>query len=286
MTASAKVWFNGALKDRGSADPSVASNTLHLGIAVFDGLMAYRNGPSWYLHRGLEHLHRFVTGAGRMELAPRWSAEALLDGVRELLETLPPRTHYIRPIAYRTGPEVFFDVVEDTSSVCIFAVPVPRDEEKPYACQISEVQRVPYRSIPASWKVSGAYANSFLAERRARAAGYDDGIMLDASGRLAEASTSNLFFVEDGALITPRLTPDIFPGITRHVVLELAASLGIPVKETDIRPRDLPSFEAAFLCGTLSELRPVDRIDGLSLRSSTHPVYRAVVGAFRELTHQ
>ena len=286
MTASTKAWFNGALTDRASADPSVASNTLHLGIAVFDGLMAYRNGGSWYLHRGVEHLRRFTTGAARMDLAVDWPVETLLDGVGELLETLPPRTHYIRPIAYRTGPEVFFQVERDTSSVCVFAVPAERDLDAPLSCRTSGIQRVPHRAIPAAWKVSGAYANSYLAAREARADGFDDGIMLDAEGRIAEASTSNLFFVRDGALLTPRLTPDIFPGITREVVLGLAGSLGIPVVERDVLPAELPSFEAAFLCGTLSELRPIDRIDGLTYRSSRHPVFRAVGAAFRELTHQ
>ncbi|MFE6054269.1 aminotransferase class IV [Kitasatospora sp. NPDC056446] len=286
MTASSTVWFNGALAERRSADPSVASNTLHLGIAVFDGLMAYRNGGSWYLHRGIEHVRRFTTGAARMDLALPWSADELLDGIWELLETVPPRTHYVRPIAYRTGPEVFFQVERDTSSACVFAVPVERDQDEPLACRISGIQRVPHRAVPASWKVSGAYANSYLAAREARASGYDDGIMLDAGGLIAEASTSNLFFVRDGALVTPRLTPDIFPGITRAVVVELAGALGVPVLEEDLRPAELPAFEAAFLCGTLSELRPIDRIGDLAYRSEGHPVFRAVLRAFRELTHQ
>jgi branched-chain amino acid aminotransferase len=286
MRASQQAWFNGTVGETAKADPSVASNTLHLGIAVFDGIMAYRNGSRWYVHRRDEHLDRFLTGSARMELDVPWQLADLTAGIDELLDTLPPRTHYLRPIAYRTGPEVFFQVEEDTSAVCVFAVPVGRDADAPYRCQLSPVRRVHHRSIPATWKVSGAYANSWLAEREARAAGADTGLMLDYRGRIAEASASNVFFVAGETLITPKLDGDVFPGITRAVVLECAAALGIEAVERDVWPFELDRFDAAFVSGTLCELRALDRIDGYVYGSTGHHVYRRLLAAFRDITHQ
>lgn len=286
MQVSEQAWFNGTLGDTGKADPSVASNTLHLGIAVFDGIMAYRNGDHWYVHRQDEHLRRFCTGAARMDLVTPWAPADLAAGIAELLDTLPPRTHYLRPIAYRTAPEVFFRVEEDSPSMCVFAVPVGRDATEPYTCMLSSVRRVDHRSIPATWKVSGAYANSWLAEREARRSGVDTGIMLDGRGRVAEASSSNVFFVAGDTLVTPKLDGDVFPGITRTVVAECAAALGVPVSERDVWPFELERFDAAFVTGTLSEVRPVDRLDRIGYGSSGHPLVRRLLTAFREITHQ
>jgi branched-chain amino acid aminotransferase len=286
MKASELAWFNGALMERERANPSIASNTLHLGTAVFDGMMAYWNDDHWHLHFGREHLQRFLSGAGHMDLVLSWSADELLAGVRALVDTLPADTHYIRPIAYRTGPEVFFQVDEESTSACIFAVPVGRDVDAGYRCQLSAVRRVPHEAIPATWKVSGAYANSYLAERNARADGFDTGIMLDIHGRIAEASSSNLFFVRGDTLVTPRLTGDIFPGITRSMLIDLAAGAGIPVTQRDIWPRELTEFDAAFLCGTLSEVRPISQISDFHYRSESHSLVRFIIESFRTRTHQ
>jgi branched-chain amino acid aminotransferase len=286
MAVSEYAWFNGGIVTSGKADPSVASNTLHLGIAVFDGIMAYWNDDHWYVHRGDAHLRRFCTGAGRMDLVTPYRAADLGAGIGELLETLPRRTHYLRPIAYRTAPDPFFIVTEDSPSMCVFAVPVRRDEDEPYRCELSPIQRIHHKAVPATWKVSGAYANSYLAERHAKTAGFDTGLMLDQRGRVAEASSSNVFFVAGDTLVTPRLDGDVFPGITRDVLRECAARDGIPVQERDIWPPELPTFDAVLVCGTLSEVHAVDQIGDLHYRSSTHPLVRRLIGAFRTVTHQ
>jgi branched-chain amino acid aminotransferase len=168
----------------------------------------------------------------------------------------------------------------------VLAVPVERDDDRPYAVAIAERQRVHHRAIPATWKVSGAYVNSYLADREAQAAGYDTGLMLDVHGRVAEASTANVLFVVGDELVTPRLDGDVFPGITRAMLLRVAAELGLRVSERDIRPAELERFEAAIACGTLMELRPIDRLGHLFLRSSAHPTIRRTVARFREITHQ
>jgi branched-chain amino acid aminotransferase len=128
--------------------------------------------------------------------------------------------------------------------------------------------------------------NSFLAQHTAELAGFDTGIMLDQSGRLAEASTSNLFFLQGDTLTTPSLTPEIFPGITRNVIIEIANALELKVVERDVYPSEIASFEAAFLCATLIEIRPLESIGDHVFQSQDHPVFLEILKRFRELVHQ
>ena len=283
-----QAWFNGRIVSLGAAAPSVASNSFHMATGVFDGLMAYWNRDHYYLHRAAEHLERFKAGCHNMDMDFGWSASDLEAGIVELLRHCPNRTHYIRPICYRGGPSVPSITWRGTSQpvdVSIFGVACGRDDATPMAAQISPIERISGRAAPVRWKACGVYVNSFLAQHTAEQAGFDTGVMLDRVGRLAEASTSNLFFVRGSELVTPALTPEIFPGITRKVIVEIAAKLGINVVERDVYPEELGDFDAAFLCATLIELRPLSCIGEHSYESSSHPMFVAVLDSFRKITH-
>ena len=285
--ASSHAWFNGTLVAREASAPSVASISFHLGTGVFDGLMAYWNEDHYYLHRGSEHLTRFREGAARMGLNFNWTVPQLLAGIEELLSREPPGTQYVRPIAYRAAPELWVTGGEGRPvDVSIFTVRVDRDNDVPLACHVSPVERISSRAIPGHTKVSGAYVNSFHARRTAEKAGFQDGIMLDREGRVTEASAANLFMLADDRLLTPPLNPDVFPGITRQVVRELAAQLDIECVESDIMPVDLDRAQGAFLCSTLMEIRPLDRIGERPLPTARLDTYRELVRSFRAMTHQ
>lgn len=279
------AWVDGALVPRERGAPSLASSTFHMGTGVFDGIMAYWNDDRYRLHRGREHLERFKTGAARMDLEFPWSVEQLEAGIGELLDTLPRRTHYIRPIAFRGAPEIMLVASKELPvSACIFAVEVERDVPDPLRGTIVEVERVSSRAIPVAWKVCGTYANSFLAQRRAFARGADVGVLLDGAGRLAEASTSNLFLIRDEALVTPSLEADVFPGITRRCVLEIAARIGVEAVERAVDPAELADCEGAFLASTMLELRPFGAIDATRFDTAAHPLWRRVRDEFDALT--
>lgn len=280
------AWVDGAIVPREQGAPSLASSTFHMGTGVFDGLMAYWNGDHYRLHRGREHLVRFKTGAARMDLPFPWSVEQLEAGVHALLDTLPRRTHYVRPIAFRGAPEIMLVASRDLPvSACIFAVEVARDVPDPLRGTIVPVRRVSSRAIPVAWKVCGTYANSFLAQRRAFERGADVGVLLDGAGRLAEASTSNLFLIRGEALVTPSLDADVFPGITRRSVLEIAARIGVEAVERAVDPRELARCEGAFLASTMLELRPFSEIDDARFATDAHPLYRRVRAEFDAATH-
>ena len=280
------AWVDGELVPREQGAPSLASSTFHMGTGVFDGLMAYWNGDHHLLHRVDEHLMRFKTGAARMDLPFPWEIAELEAGIRALLDACPRRTHYIRPIAFRGAPEIMLVASRDLPvSACIFAVEVERDVPDPLRGTIVPVQRVSSRAIPVAWKVCGTYANSFLAQRMAFERGADVGVLLDGAGRLAEASTSNLFLIRDGALVTPSIDADVFPGITRRSVLETAERIGVEAVERDVDPGELRRCDGAFLASTMLELRPFSEVDDVRFATAEHPLYRRIRAEFDAATH-
>jgi len=282
-------WSNGEIKDREKGAPSVASISFHLGTGVFDGMMAYWNRDHYHVLRADEHLDRFRRGAACMGLPIPWSTAQLLTGINELLALEPRGTQYVRPIAFRGGPELWVTGSEGRPvDVSIFTVRTEthRDIDAPVRCQVSAIERISSRSIPGQVKVSGAYVNSFHARRTAEKCGFDDGLMFDREGHLTEASAANVFLIAGDRLITPRSKPDVFPGITRLVVLELARANGIAACEAEIGRADLAKIDGAFLCSTLMEIRAVSQLGEQPLSTAQLPVYRSIVDRFRSVTHQ
>jgi branched-chain amino acid aminotransferase len=245
---SKRAWVNGAVVPLEDAAPSVASITLHTGTGVFDGIMAYWNEDHFHLFRAEDHFRRFVEVCDKMGLSSPWDMESLLAGARSLLETCTPTTQYLRPLAYRPEPEIMLvSQYRSFASVCMFAVEVERSIGSVLSCSVSSIRRVSRAAIPISWKVTGIYANSYLAQRDALARGFDIALLLDDEDRVTEASTANIFFIKGGRLITPPLSRDVFPGITRKIVLEIAADLSVAVAERDVYPRDFPLFDGAVV---------------------------------------
>jgi len=285
LEATPIVWHNGTLVQREEAAPSIASHSLHLGVGVFDGIMAYWNGDHYYIHRLEAHLERLRHSSVQMGLSFVWTNAALESGVWSLLEALPADNYYIRPIVYRSCPYLNFN---DTMpvDVAILGAAIARDVDQPLTCHISEFERVSGRAIPVTWKLCGTYVNSYLARRAAIASGFSDAIMVDEKGRITEATAANLFLLQKDTVVTPALTPNIFPGITRTTLLEIAQSLRIEVIERDIWPEELKHFDGAFLAATMIELKPLATIHPYQYSSASHPLFCRFLEEFRAITHQ
>ena len=218
-----------------------------------------------------------------------WSVEELLAGIMELLKHEPERTQYIRPIAFRGAPELWITGSEGRpADVSIFTVRTDqhRDLDAPISCELSSVERISSRSIPRQIKVSGAYVNSFLARRTAEKSGADDGLMFDRDGHLTEASAANVFLISATASITPRIKVDVFPGITREVVSEIARDKGNGRAGSRATARGSRRHGWCVLCSTLMEIRAMSKLGARPLATVELPIYKTVVTAFRTLTHQ
>lgn len=282
---AAIAWHNGKLVEREQAAPSIASHSLHLGVGVFDGIMAYWNSDRYYLHRLEAHLQRLCQGATKMGLSFSWTLQDLKSGLVSLLDEIPATNYYIRPIVYRAGSYLNFSD-EMPVDVTILAVTISRDVDTPITCHISPFERVSGRAIPITWKICGTYVNSYLSRREALVDGFNDAIMLDQKGRITEASAANIFFLQKDTIITPALTENIFPGITRSTLLDIANSVEIEVIERDIQPEELVNFNGAFLAATMMELKPISAINTHQYDSSKHPLFQQLLQEFRQITHQ
>lgn len=280
------VWLNGNIRDARDASPSIASISLNIGTGVFDGMIAYWNEDHYNVFRAQEHLERLRVGAQRMSLHIPWTTGELLQGIHQLLDVVPPRTYYVRPLVLRAGPELFITKADALAvDVCIYAVLVDRDNDDSLKCSLSTLERVSSRSMPTHCKVCGVYVNSYLTRKEAEQRGFDDGLMLDRYGRVTEASAANVFFISGERLITPEVSPEFLPGITRKVVLEIAQRRGITVAERVVWPQEFAEFDGAFLCATLMEIRPLSRIENFEYATAQHPLFRQVLNDFRALTH-
>jgi branched-chain amino acid aminotransferase len=282
---SQRCWHNGSVVERFAASPSIASFSFHTGAAVFDGIMAYWNRNHYYLLEEESHFDRLRRGAFHMGMPIPWTTPELVHATHDILRGEPARTYYIRPIVYRGAPELWFSAAESHPvDVSIFSIPVPRGNRDPVECELSPIERVSSRAIPVRWKICGLYVNSYLARRSAIAHGFKDGIMTDRHGRIAEASASNVFFIDKDELVTPPLNEDVFPGITRQLLLDICRRLNIRCIERDLFSADLPAMKAAFLCSTLSELKPVSRLGEKLYDSANHPAFQAIAAAYVSLT--
>lgn len=244
---------------------------LHYGTGVFEGIRCYTaaEGGESLLFKATEHYERLHSSCRLMRLDLPYSPAELVDISRELIvRNALDGDAYLRPLVYKLAlePGTPFGVrlTGVSTAVTVLALPMP-DYSKPEGirCGISSWRRVPDTSLPARAKITGAYANNALAVDEATAAGYDDAILLNQHGTVAEASTANVFVVRSGQVATPGPDSDILPGLTRAAVIRmLADEADLAVAERAVLRSELLTADEVFLTGTGCQIVPVTEIDG------------------------
>jgi branched-chain amino acid aminotransferase len=253
------------------------TQAFNYGASVFEGIRGYKTAAGddvsiFRLSAHLERLHRsgHVVGislpASVAELAGR-----ILELVRrnEFHEDV-----YVRPIAYKGVPNslgIVLDDAPDEFLVYTFALGEYLPRDRPLRVCVSSWSRISDNAVPARCKIGGSYINPGLAKTEAVRLGFDDCLMLTADGTVAEGTTSNLFLVQDGRLVTPAPTEDILIGITRDSVMQLASSeLAVTVEQRPVDRSELYQADEAFLCGTGAEVAAIGEIDGRSVGDGRH----------------
>ncbi|MER5466263.1 branched-chain amino acid transaminase [Streptomyces sp. NPDC002668] len=262
---------------------------LQYGTGVFEGIRSYAAGPdSAHLYRARDHFARMIGSARILRIAVHHSAAELVEIAAELLRRNGHTGDaYLRPLAYKAAlePGVPFGVRLQGVSSALTMVSLPMSSymsKEGISCGVSSWRRIPDSSLPARAKITGAYANNALASDEATAAGYDDAIFLNQAGHVAEASTSNIFLVRAGRVITPSHDSDILEGITRDSVISLLRRKGgIEVEQRTVLRSELCTADEMFLTGTGCEIVPVVALDGRPVGSGTPgPVTRTVMDAY------
>jgi branched-chain amino acid aminotransferase len=260
------VYFNGKYVPLGEARIGILTHALHYGTGVFEGIRAYWDeaGQELFALRPLEHYERWKRNCGILRIDVPLLPEELCAITVELMRRNAIRTDaYVRPIAYKCAERVGVST-DDQDAFAVIALPFGEylHSENGLHAGVSSWRRVEDNAIPARGKICGAYVNSAMASDEAHRSGFDEAILLNENGQVAEGATCNIFMVRKGRLITPAVTENVLEGITRDSVMELAQrELGLQVLERAIDRSELYVCDELFFTGTAVGIAPVTRVD-------------------------
>jgi branched-chain amino acid aminotransferase len=262
----AKIWMDGELVDWDKAQVHILTPTLHYGWGVFEGIRAYETerGPAIFQHRA--HMERLHRSARILQMEVPYSVDELMEATRELIRVNDVPSCYIRPLVYLGYGEMGLNPLPSKVSVSIAVWPWGTylgDEglRNGVKAKTSTWTRIGTNMIPTGTKACGVYINSSLAKVEALKAGYEEAVLLNEHGQVAEGSGENIFIVRDGTLLTPPLSAGVLRGITRDTIIQWAADLDIPFAESIILRQDLYLAEEAFYTGTAAEVVPIRSVD-------------------------
>lgn len=275
------IWFDGALIPWRDARVHVLTHALHYASCVFEGERVY-GGTVFKL---TEHSERLEKSGKILGFDLPYSVQEIDDATRAVVEANGIVDGYVRPLAWR-GSEMMGVAAQANKihvAIACWLWPSyfsPEAKLKGLRLTISDWKRPAPDTAPTASKAAGLYMICTLSKHKAEAAGYDDALMLDYRGQVAEATGANIFFVKDGQLHTPK--PDCFlDGITRRTVIDLARQHKIDVIERAIQPGELEGFEQAFLTGTAAEVTPLSEIGPYNFEVGT--ITKTLMHAYDDL---
>jgi branched-chain amino acid aminotransferase len=254
------IWYDGKFVPWRDAKVHVLTHGLHYASSVFEGTRVYGGN----IFKLKEHTDRLINSAKILGFEIPFTAAELNQTQRELIKRQGIKDGYIRPVAWRGSEMMAVSAQRNTIHVAIATWTWPSYFSVEAKLKGIRLDNAIYRRpdpacAPTNAKAAGLYMICTLSKHAAEARGYDDAMMLDYRGLVAEATGANIFFSKDGVLHTP--TPDCFlNGITRQTVIELAGRRGIKLVERHIRPEEMADFDECFLTGSAAEVTPVSEI--------------------------
>lgn len=259
------IWYDGAMVPWRDATTHVLTHSLHYGLAVFEGLRAYDTKKGAAIFRLKEHIDRLFASAHIYMMKIPFSKKELMDACLNVVKENNLSSCYIRPIAFYGSEKMGVSPKGATVHVAIAAWPWgaylgAEGIEKGIRVKTSSFSRHHVNVTMCRAKYSGTYANSILANQEAIDHGYDEALLLDVDGFVAEGAGENLFIVKNNTIYEPELTSALM-GITRDTILTLAADLGLNVKSKRLTRDDVYTADEAFFTGTAAEVTPIRELD-------------------------
>jgi branched-chain amino acid aminotransferase len=285
------IWLDGKLVPFADAKVHVLTHALHYGVGVFEGIRAYQ-GPDGRgaIFRLREHVQRLYDSAHIVLMEIPFPAERLEQACAEVLRANKLAAGYLRPLAFFGSGSMGVGAVNPVQ-VMIAAWPWASylgDEglQKGIRAKVASFTRMHVNVQMVRAKITGQYVNSFLATREAALSGYEEAILLDTEGYVAEGSGENIFIVKNGVLQTPPLSSAVLAGITRDSVLRIARDQGIPVKEEKFARDTLYLADELFMTGTAAEVTPVREVDNRRIgKGEPGPVTKKIQEIYFRAVH-
>jgi branched-chain amino acid aminotransferase len=279
------IWYDGKLTPWRNATTHVLTHSLHYGLAVFEGLRAYDTPDGPAIFRLQDHTRRLIDSARIYLMQIPYDRPTLIEAQREVIRANGLGACYLRPIAFYGAEKMGVSPKGATVHVAIAAWPWgaylgPEAHERGIRVKTSSYARHHVNVMMARAKLAATYANSILATLEASQDGYDEALLLDVDGFVAEGAGENLFVVKDGRLYEPELTSAL-AGITRDTVITLARERGYEVGARRLTRDDVYIADEAFFCGTAAEVTPIVELDQRTIGDGRPgPVTRAIQRAF------
>jgi branched-chain amino acid aminotransferase len=260
------IFLNGKYVKAKDASTDLYSQTLHYGYGVFEGIRSYQTINGVKIFKAEEHFERLKKSCTLVDIPFHYSVEELEQISYQVLRRNNFRDAYLRPLVY-CGPNMSLGAAKEVSLIIAAWEWGKYLGDQLLRLCISSYQRPNPKSIKIEAKVCGHYVNSILATNEAKQRGFDEALMLDMEGNVAEGPGANFFYEKDNVLYTPSLG-HILPGITRKAVLQICRELDIEVVEKKCRPEELFDADGAFYCGTAAEIVGIESIEGQSFAKS------------------
>jgi branched-chain amino acid aminotransferase len=278
------IWMDGKLIDWRSANVHILTHAMHYASSVFEGERAYGGK----IFKSRQHSERLHFSAGEIDFEIPWTVDQIEAAKAEVLKANGLTDAYVRAIAWRgAGEDMGVASARNPVRLAIAAwqwgAYYGDAKMKGARLDISKWKRPSPETIPVHAKAAGLYMICTLSKHAAEQEGFNDALMLDYRGRIAEATGANIFLVQDGVIHTP--TPDCFlDGITRRTVIALAKEKGYEVVERAIMPEELKKTQEVFLTGTAVEVTPVSEID--DLRFTPGDITKDLLTSYDELVRR
>ena len=260
------IWYDGKMVPWREATTHVLTHSLHYGLAVFEGLRAYKTAKGTAIFRLKEHTERLFNSAHIYMMKLPYDRETLMAAQKEVVRANKLESCYVRPIAFYGSEKMGVSPKGAKVHVAIAAWPWgayldTEGLEKGIRVKTSSYARHHVNVSMCRAKYSGTYANSILANMEATEHGYDEGLLLDVDGFVAEGAGENLFMIKNGKIVEPELNSALI-GITRDSVIQLAGDLGYTIGTKRITRDDLYIADEVFFTGTAAEVTPIREVDG------------------------
>jgi branched-chain amino acid aminotransferase len=285
------IWMDGKFIPWDAAQVHVTTHCLHYGTGVFEGVRSYETPDGTAVFRLDTHLKRFFNSASLYEMEIPYSPDTLYQATLDLVRRNKIGNGYIRPLAFFGAHSM--SVWPKGCPVSVTLIAFPRGEylgkegiERGVRVMFSSTRRFHASMIPTAGKACGQYINSVRAVQEAFRKGYDEAILLNADGDVAEGSGENLFIVKNGTVITNDADASILMGITREAILTIAKDLGYPVEVRTMKPEDVLKADEVFFSGTAVEVTPIREVDTTVIGNGRRgPITERIQTTFFDTVH-
>ncbi|NLJ33961.1 MAG: branched-chain amino acid transaminase [Firmicutes bacterium] len=281
-----KIWLDGQFVPWQEAQVHVLTHALHYGSSIFEGIRAYETAAGGVaVFRLQEHVDRLFASAAIFRMEIPFSKEEISAAIVETVRVNKLKGCYIRPLVFRGGEGVGLNPLRAPVRVVVIAIPFgaylgEEGLQRGVRARVSSYNRIHVNTSSTKAKIGGNYVNSILASMEVAGDGYDEAILLDTNGYVAEGPGENIFWARNGTVYTTPL-PTILEGITRSSILTICAHLGYPTRETYTTRDELYISDEVWFCGTAAEITPIREIDRITIgKGQAGPIVKALQDKF------